>query len=100
MTADATADPATAGGTSDFAAELEFSTDLARRAGAVLMDRYGRVGRIDYKSARDVVTEVDHLSEELILDAIRSSYPADAIIAEETGEHRAVAGSAPTSGQG
>lgn len=89
-----------AGPHSTFAAELEFSIDLARRAGALLMDRYGRVGRIDYKSARDVVTEVDHLSEELILDAIRSSYPADAIIAEETGEHRAVAGSAPTSGQG
>ena len=62
---------------------------LAVRAGAVLMDHYERLERIDYKSARDVVTEgADHLSEALILDAIRASYPADAILAEETGSTR------------
>ena len=76
-------------------AELGFATDLARRAGDLLMDRYERVERISKKSARDVVTEVDHLSEELILDAIRSTYPDDAILAEESGEHHAVAGAAP-----
>ena len=64
------------------------------------MDHYERLEQIDYKSARDVVTEADHLSEALILDAIRARYPADAILAEETGEHRAVAGEAPTSGRG
>ena len=72
--------------------ELDFSLDVAERAGAVLMDRYERLERIDYKSARDVVTEADHLSEALILEAIRARYPADAILAEETGEHRAKAG--------
>jgi myo-inositol-1(or 4)-monophosphatase len=86
--------------TSVYAAELAFSLDLAERAGAVLMDRYERLERIDYKSARDVVTEADHLSEALILEAIRARYPADAILAEETGEHRAIAGEAPTSGRG
>jgi myo-inositol-1(or 4)-monophosphatase len=64
------------------------------------MDRYERLERIDYKSARDVVTEADHLSEALIVEAIRARYPDDAILAEETGEHRAVAGEAPTSGRG
>ena len=64
------------------------------------MDRYERLEQIDYKSARDVVTEADHLSEALILDAIRARYPADAILAEETGEHKAKAGEAPTSGRG
>ena len=64
------------------------------------MDRYERLEQIDYKSARDVVTEADHQSEALILDAIRARYPADAILAEETGEHHAVAGEAPTSGRG
>jgi myo-inositol-1(or 4)-monophosphatase len=85
---------------SAFAAELAFSLELAERAGAVLMDRYERLEQIDYKSARDVVTEADHLSEALILDAIRDRYPADAILAEETGQHRAIAGEAPTSGRG
>lgn len=87
-------------GTQDFADELAFSLDIARRAGDVLMDRYERLEQIDYKSARDVVTEADHMSEALILDAIRARYPNDAILAEETGEHRAVAGEAPTSGRG
>lgn len=79
-------------------AELAFSLDIAEQAGAVLMDRYERLERIDYKSARDVVTEADHLSEALILDAIRRRYPNDAILAEETGEHRAVAGRRPPRG--
>ena len=64
------------------------------------MAHYERLEQIDYKSARDVVTEADHLSEALILDAIRARYPTDAILAEESGEHRAVAGEAPTSGKG
>ena len=93
MTATATAPTA-------FAAELQFALDLAVRAGVVLMDHYEQLERIDYKSARDVVTEADHLSEALILDAIRADYPADAILAEETGEHKAKAGEAPTSGRG
>lgn len=80
--------------------ELRFSLELARRAGAILMDRYERLEQIDYKSARDVVTEADHLSEGLIVEAIQARWPEDAILAEETGEHRAVAGEAPTSGRG
>jgi myo-inositol-1(or 4)-monophosphatase len=80
--------------------DLTFAIALAARAGEVLMERYERLERIDYKSARDVVTEADHLSEALILDAIRSHHPTDAIVAEETGEHQAVAGEAPMSGRG
>jgi len=82
------------------AAELTFALEIAERAGDILMDRYERLEQIDYKSARDVVTEADHQSEALILDAIRTRFPADAILAEETGEHRAKAGEAPTSGRG
>jgi myo-inositol-1(or 4)-monophosphatase len=73
-----------------FADELAFGLEMAARAGRLLMERYERVERIDYKSARDVVTEVDHLSEALILDSIRAAFPGDAILAEESGEHRAV----------
>lgn len=85
---------------SAFAEELAFAEALAVRAGELLMDRYEKVERVDYKSARDIVTEVDHLSEEFILAAIRARYPDDGILAEESGEHRAVAGAVPTSGLG
>ena len=80
--------------------DLAFGIALAARAGEILMDRYERLEQIDYKSARDVVTEADHLSEAMIVDAIRERGPGDAILAEETGEHRAVAGEAPLSGRG
>jgi len=83
-----------------FRDDLAFARDLACRAGVVLMDHYEKLERIDYKSARDVVTEADHLSEALIVQSIHDRYPDDAILAEETGEHRAVAGEAPTSGRG
>jgi fructose-1,6-bisphosphatase/inositol monophosphatase family enzyme len=73
-----------------FADELAFGLEIAARAGMLLMERYEHVERIDYKSARDVVTEVDHLSESLILEAIRAAFPGDAILAEESGEHRTV----------
>ena len=67
--------------------ELAFATDTARAAGVVLMDHYERLEQIDHKSARDVVTEADHLSEALVIAAIRARYPDDAILAEESGAH-------------
>ena len=76
--------------TSRWADELAFATDLARRAGALLIDSYERLERIDYKSKRDVVTNADYASERLVLDAIRERFAGDAILAEESGEHAGV----------
>lgn len=80
--------------------DLSFALTLAGQAGQILMDHYERLERIDYKSARDVVTEADHESEALILSAVRERFPSDAILAEETGGHDAPAGESPTSGRG
>jgi myo-inositol-1(or 4)-monophosphatase len=84
----------------DRSAELTFATALAARAGELEVERFEKVERIDYKSAKDVVTEVDHLSEALIIDAIRAAYPGDGIIAEESGSHDSGAGDAPSTGIG
>ena len=84
----------------DRGADLAFTIDLAQRAGRLLTERFEKVERIDFKSAKDVVTEVDHLSEALIIDAIRAVHPGDGIVAEESGEHVAAAGHAPTTGVG
>lgn len=73
---------------SRFAADLEFAREIAERAGRILFERYERVEQVDYKSARDVVTEVDHLSEALVIGAIRERFPTDGILAEESGAHR------------
>ena len=74
---------------SRFAADAAFARAIAERAGRLLFERYERVEEIDHKSAKDVVTEVDHLSEAMILGAIREAYPGDGILAEESGAHHA-----------
>jgi myo-inositol-1(or 4)-monophosphatase len=79
--------PAPDNASSAWAPELAFALEAARSAGGVLMDRYERIERIEYKSAKDVVTEADHLSEELVIRAIRERFPDDAILAEESGGH-------------
>jgi myo-inositol-1(or 4)-monophosphatase len=70
--------------------DLAFAVTLAEEAGRVVMARYERLERIRHKSPKDVVTEADHLSEELMLRAIRSRFPGDGILAEESGSHEAV----------
>jgi myo-inositol-1(or 4)-monophosphatase len=82
------------------AGDLAFATGIAARAGELLIDRIERLERVDYKSAKDIVTEADHLSEALIIDAIRAAHPGDGIIAEESGDHASGAGDAPTAGVG
>jgi myo-inositol-1(or 4)-monophosphatase len=78
----------TAQTTSDLADALAFAQASVRQAGGLLTGSYERVERIDHKSARDVVTEVDFASEKLLLAAIRDRYPDDGILAEESGHHR------------
>jgi myo-inositol-1(or 4)-monophosphatase len=70
--------------------ELQFATEVARQAGALLIKSYERIERIDYKSKRDVVTNADYASERLVIDAIKDRFPGDAILAEESGEHAGV----------
>jgi myo-inositol-1(or 4)-monophosphatase len=71
-------------------AELSVAVDAARRAGRLQMERYERLERIVHKAEHDVVTEVDELSEKLIIGAIRAAYPHDAFLAEESGKTDAV----------
>jgi myo-inositol-1(or 4)-monophosphatase len=71
-----------------YADELEFAVRLVRAAGTVILESYGRVGRVRHKSRRDVVTEVDYRSEALIDKRIRRRFPDDGILAEEAGADR------------
>ena len=89
--------PASAGRASEFAGDVAFAREIAERAGLILLERYERVEQVDHKSAKDVVTEVDHLSEALIMAAIRDRFPGDGILAEESGEHKGAGGSASRS---
>lgn len=66
-------------------ADLSFTVALAGRAGELLTASYEQALRIDRKSRRDVVTDVDFASEALAVKAIRDRFPGDAILAEESG---------------
>jgi myo-inositol-1(or 4)-monophosphatase len=60
---------------------------IAREAGKLLMTRYGKAHDIKMKGKVDLVTEADHLSEELILGHIKKHYPLHTIISEESGSN-------------
>ena len=80
-----------------YAPELEIAIEAALDAGRIQLDRLGRLERIVHKSAKDVVTESDHASEEAILSLIRAAFPSDHVLAEESG-HSSAAGGAPQDG--
>ena len=69
-----------------FGVELDLAIELAHKAGRIQMERYEHLERIEAKGPRDVVTEVDHLCEALVMNAVRERYPDDAFYAEEIGE--------------
>jgi myo-inositol-1(or 4)-monophosphatase len=70
---------------------LIFMESLARQAGEIIRSGYNpRPGARDalhvkYKGAIDLVSEIDLQAEKLILDKIRSQFPQDSIVAEESG---------------
>ncbi|MGZ8562690.1 MAG: inositol monophosphatase family protein [Candidatus Limnocylindria bacterium] len=70
--------------------DLAFAVEVAARAGELLTASYEQVLRVDRKSKRDVVTDVDYASEALVIEAIRARFPGDAILAEESGRHERV----------
>lgn len=81
-----------------YADEMALAIDLAHQAGRVQMDHYERLEDIQAKGPRDVVTEVDHLCEALVMEAVRERYPDDDFYAEEIGKVAAPARTADDSG--
>ena len=63
----------------------EPAIDLARRAGALLLDGLTRARRVERKSATELVTDVDRASEALLVAGLRESFPDHTIIGEEGG---------------
>jgi myo-inositol-1(or 4)-monophosphatase len=68
------------------------ATALAREAGAILLEGYGRAHRPERKGRIDLVTEYDRRSEALLLDRLRERFPGDTVFAEESGVHAGTAG--------
>lgn len=61
--------------------------EWARGAGKILRSGYGKRHQINHKGRIDLVTEMDHLSEEYLLGLVRSNFPGHSIESEESGLH-------------
>ena len=65
---------------------LEKTASIARAAGALLREGWGRVGRIEYKGEVNLVTEYDRQAGALITEALQAEFPDHHIHAEEHGD--------------
>ncbi len=62
------------------------SAELARKAGALLRERFGKVQDVEYKDKAkelDPVTSADKDSQQLLKEGISSSFPDHAVLGEE-----------------
>src|ERR1700680_2066711 len=59
--------------------------EIAREAGALLMDYFHQRLKVEYKGDADLVTAADRASEVLIRERIREQWPTHDILGEEQG---------------
>ncbi len=64
---------------------VQVAVRAAQEAGAFLLENYGRIGSIEHKGDRNLVTNVDKQAQRIIVDMIRSAFPGHGILAEEDG---------------
>ncbi len=67
--------------------DLQYAAELARSAGAVVLDHYGKVERLTktHVAATDeAVTEADRASQRLIVAGLRRRFGEDGIVGEES----------------
>jgi myo-inositol-1(or 4)-monophosphatase len=67
--------------------DLQYAIELARGAGKIVLDHYGKVSRLT-KRHQEAVTDADRASQRYIVAGLRRRFPEDGIIGEEneTGE--------------
>jgi myo-inositol-1(or 4)-monophosphatase len=66
----------------DLRQDLQFAVELARGAGKIISDHYGKVQRLT-KREKEAVTEADRASQRYIVAALRKRYPTDGLVGEE-----------------
>lgn len=71
---------------------LNFAIEMARDAGQVLLEKFGRKLNITKKGDINLVTEADLASESLIIERIKSYYSKHSILAEESGNAVVIGG--------
>jgi myo-inositol-1(or 4)-monophosphatase len=62
---------------------------LAKGAGKILKDGFGKQHEIKMKGVIDLVTEIDKEAEDYLITKITNMHPSDMIVGEESGTHNA-----------
>ena len=71
----------------EFERELRVVLELSRRAGEAALTFYGKPLRVEHKEEFDEpVTQADRAVNELIVRALRESFPSDGVLAEESAD--------------
>src|SRR4051794_30385502 len=75
----------------NFSHDLQYAVELARGAGKIILDHYGKVERLTkthVAASSEAVTEADRASQRFIVAGLRKRYADDGIVGEEseTGE--------------
>ena len=67
--------------------ELTFVTEIARAAGAIALEQYGKVLRLtktNRATTDEAVTEADRACQRLIVSRLRERFPTDGLVGEES----------------
>ncbi len=62
--------------------DLQFAIELARGAGKIVLDHYGKVERLTKRHA-EAVTDADRASQRFIVSGLRRRFPTDGVVGEE-----------------
>ena len=72
---------------SQYTHELRVAVSLARTAGEAILAKYGKPLRVEQKNYEDdvePVTQADRIANELIVNGLKTEFPSDGILAEES----------------
>lgn len=73
--------------TSRYTQDLQYAIELARGAGKVILDHFGKVARLTKTHAAttdEAVTEADRAAQRYIVEGLRRRFPEDGIVGEES----------------
>jgi len=63
---------------------VNLAIEVAKEAGEFLLDNFGKVKEIHSKGDRNLFTEIDKKTEEIITEKIKTCFPTHGILGEET----------------
>ncbi len=66
---------------------ISLAIAVAKRAGKIQKEGFGKDLQIGFKRPKDLITEIDNKCEKAIFDLIQERYPDHGILAEESGAH-------------